>query len=116
MIEKKKRKREEKEDKKRKPREEKEDKKRKRKLNYPSIEATEAAAAGAAQAARAPFKQTNNRSGFTGVSASGERWIAQIKHGGKKYHLGTFGTAQAAALAYDRAARQLNSHAGRTSS
>jgi hypothetical protein len=40
------------------------------------------------------------------VSASGKRWAAQIRYGGKGHSLGTFATKQEAALAYDREARQ----------
>jgi hypothetical protein len=45
-------------------------------------------------------------SGFHGVTADKKRWRARITYGGKQYSLGTFGTKQEAALAYDRAARQ----------
>jgi hypothetical protein len=45
-------------------------------------------------------------SGFHGVSAQRKRWAAQINYDGKQHRLGTFGTKQEAALAYDREARQ----------
>jgi hypothetical protein len=45
-------------------------------------------------------------SGYYGVSASGERWMAQISYGGKKHHISTHDTKQEAALAYDREARR----------
>jgi hypothetical protein len=45
-------------------------------------------------------------SGFYGVTANKKRWQARISHGGKDRSLGSFGTKQEAALAYDREARQ----------
>jgi hypothetical protein len=40
------------------------------------------------------------------VYAKGKRWKAEIYYDSKKHYLGTFGTKQEAALAYDREARQ----------
>jgi hypothetical protein len=84
-------------------------------LNYESIKAAEEAAV-QAQAGHilvhnmmsAGPQQPKPRpaSGFYGVSASRKRWKAQIGYDGKQHNLGTFGTKQEAALAYDRAARQ----------
>ena len=45
-------------------------------------------------------------SGFYGVYASGSKWYAQINYGGKEQYLGTYGTKQEAAVAYDAAARE----------
>jgi hypothetical protein len=50
-----------------------------------------------------PYART---SGFLGVTAHRKKWQARISYGGKLRHLGTFGTAEEAALAYDKAARQ----------
>jgi hypothetical protein len=73
-------------------------------LNYESIKAAEEAAV----RAQAEYTLVYPRppSGFYGVSASGKRWQAQIRYGGKYHNLGTFDTKQEAALAYDREARQ----------
>jgi hypothetical protein len=50
-------------------------------------------------------------SGFFGVSAEGKRWRAKITYDSKEHYLGLFVTKEAAALAYDRAARE---HGGGT--
>jgi hypothetical protein len=42
----------------------------------------------------------NNRSGFKGVVARGDRWRAMIRVGGKLVHLGTFDTREEAAAAF----------------
>jgi hypothetical protein len=50
----------------------------------------------------------NNKSGYRGVSwhrGSG-RWQAYIGHEGKPKYLGTYSTPEAAARAYDEAAKQ----------
>lgn len=46
-------------------------------------------------------------SGFRGVAPCGERWLAEIKHDKHRYQLGSFATAEEAALAYDKAALSL---------
>jgi hypothetical protein len=51
-------------------------------------------------------KRKHPASGFYGVTTNGNRWQAQINYDGKRHCLGTFGTKQEAALAYDREARQ----------
>ena len=50
-----------------------------------------------------------NKCGFMGASPhmSG-RWTAQIKHGGKKYYLGLYGTPEAAHAAYKAAKAELH--------
>lgn len=52
---------------------------------------------------RGPRRQ--NRSGFKGVRARGPVWLARIKRDGVECHLGVFEEAEAAARAYDAAAR-----------
>jgi hypothetical protein len=80
-------------------------------LNYASIEAAEDAAAQAQvehTLVHGTGVQPKHRhpSGFSGVTAQGKRWRAQIKYGGKQHYIGYFTTKQEAALAYDRAARE----------
>ena len=48
-------------------------------------------------------RSSDNQSGFVGVYLSRSRYEAQVKRGGALQHLGTFGTAEEAALAYARA-------------
>ena len=52
----------------------------------------------------------NNTSGYKGVSLqkSTSKWQAKIMSCGRRKHLGTFTTAEAAALAYDKAAKELH--------
>lgn len=50
--------------------------------------------------------QRNNKLGVKGVYALGDRFRAQIKAGGKKIHLGIFGTVEEASDAYYAAAQQ----------
>jgi hypothetical protein len=53
-------------------------------------------------------KRTDNTSGFRGVHRKrGKKWFAQIGHGYRNIHLGTFDTAAEAACAYDKAAAEL---------
>lgn len=53
--------------------------------------------------------RSDNTSGFKGVTlhTPPSRWRASIWHAGQRRHLGTFGTPESAARAYDRAAREL---------
>jgi len=54
--------------------------------------------------------QKNNTSGYKGVSwyKGHNRWRVQIKHNGKKIHLGYFTCIVKAASAYDKAALELH--------
>ena len=54
-------------------------------------------------------RSSDNQSGFVGVrrndttaARNGSRWQARLWHGGAQRSLGTFGTAEEAALAYAR--------------
>ena len=49
---------------------------------------------------------SRNTTGYRGVHKQGERFQAQIKISGKQQHIGMFGTAKEAAIAYDFAAIQ----------
>ncbi len=55
-------------------------------------------------------KQSNNTSGFKGVSLDKERgkWIAQIVKEKKHYHLGRYNTKEAAFAAYKKAQQTLH--------
>jgi len=63
-----------------------------------------------AQNLKGPHK--NNKSGYLGVSARKQGWIAQIRHNGKKLYLGSFQTAPEAFETYLSAKRCL--HLGNT--
>ena len=52
--------------------------------------------------------QRNNTSGFRGVCHFRNRWTARIKMGGIQRNLGYYGTPEAAARAYDEAAKELH--------
>lgn len=49
----------------------------------------------------------DNTSGYKGVTRSGGKWKAYIKHSGKVAHLGMASTPEAAARIYDAKAREL---------
>ncbi len=53
-------------------------------------------------------KFCNTVSQFKGVYSNNGLWQAAIGVGGKRYHIGTFATAEEAAAAYDRRARELH--------
>jgi len=58
-------------------------------------------------------KNANSTSGYKGVcldkrSNGKTPWRARVKNDGKIHHIGYFATAEAAALAYDTAARELH--------
>lgn len=59
-------------------------------------------------------RRRNNSSGFKGVFVEGGRYRAMIRHGGRLRHLGFFDTPEAAARAYDAAARELHGNFART--
>jgi len=64
--------------------------------------------AGASQNAANKKVPANSTTGFKGVRAPRcGKWAAAIEFGGIYYHLGTFDTAETAALAYDEAAVEL---------
>ena len=51
--------------------------------------------------------RSDNSSGFKGVTRAGAKWQASIRRDGRPVHLGLHATPEAAALAYDAAARDL---------
>lgn len=55
-------------------------------------------------------KQSNNSSGFKGVSFRKDRnkWLAKITKDGKAYHVGLFDSKEKAALAYCQAASEIH--------
>jgi len=62
---------------------------------------------GHAQNLRNRGLDSNNTSGFKGVSVKGKKWRAYIGGGGRQKYIGTFDNPTSAALAYDRAAKEL---------
>jgi hypothetical protein len=63
------------------------------------------------QLARGLSQPTRSKYGFKGVSKSHKKWAANIYDGGRLRYLGSFETAQLAALAYDDEARKLSADA-----
>lgn len=59
-------------------------------------------------------KYKTNTSGFKGVSAKSNRWMAKINIGGKAKHLGYFDTPELAAAAYAKAAKKHHKEFART--
>ena len=55
-------------------------------------------------------KQSNNSSGYKGVSFRKDirKWLAKITKEGKAFHIGTFNTKEEAALAYYQAASEIH--------
>lgn len=49
-------------------------------------------------------RHKDNKSGYKGVWAKGSRFVSSIMVDGKRHYLGTFGSPQEAALAYNNAA------------
>ena len=78
--------------------------------NFESAEAGAAAVALAVseweQQQQPPQPKPRPKSGFCGVSASGSKWHAQIRYGGKTHNLGSYSTKEEAAAVYDAAARE----------
>lgn len=58
---------------------------------------------------------SNNRTGFKGVHRHRRRFAAQIWHEGKKNHLGSFPTPEAAHAAYCKAASEMHGEFARAS-
>ena len=65
-------------------------------------------AATASQNSQNMKRHKDGTTGFKGVIRSGSKWVAQITHQRKHFYLGTFGTPQEAAAAYDRAAIEMH--------
>ena len=57
---------------------------------------------------------TRSAAGFKGVDRRGSRWVAQINFNGKKFYLGIFASVEAAAEAYDQAARRYHGEFAKT--
>ncbi len=52
-------------------------------------------------------RQTVRQHHWRGIKPADGRWVARISSGNKQVHIGMFGCPTAAAIAYDKAARQL---------
>jgi hypothetical protein len=61
-----------------------------------------------AQNQRNRVKNKNNTSGYKGVFRSGKKWQARIWIGKQLKYIGTWDTAQEAAIAYDKIANELH--------
>jgi hypothetical protein len=52
-------------------------------------------------------RKTKNRTGYTGVTSTRNKWVATIKNNGKKIHVGTFKTPEEASCARESIAKTL---------
>lgn len=52
--------------------------------------------------------KSNSRTGLKGVTQNGNRWMARIRHGGRRIQIGSFATKEEAAEAYRNAALTLH--------
>ncbi len=51
--------------------------------------------------------QNNNTSGYRGVNFFQKKWVAELRHDGKRHYIGRYRTKEEAALAYNKKAKEV---------